>query len=204
MLLPYAGGVPGRHPTTQRLIREGMRLFAARGIDGTAITAIEAAAGLAPGSGAFYKHFRTKADLYVAAVADATEAMTTTTSASPDPPSGELRAEAEQIARRALHLLDDRRDVILVTMRDGQRLLRGDDLARSWPATGHEWFAGWLRDRRDSGAIVVADPDGAAVVFLGALTNYWLNSRGGVQPVLGVDEEPFIASWADLLARLAP
>jgi hypothetical protein len=84
-----------------------------------------------------------------------------------------------------LRLLDERRDLILVTMRDG---------ARSWPATGHEWFAEWVRDRERRGEIVLDDAPATAVVLLGALANYWLNSRGRIDPVLGVDEDRFVAS----------
>ena len=39
---------------------ESLNLFATRGFDGTAVTDIEEASGLAPGSGGFYRHFKTK------------------------------------------------------------------------------------------------------------------------------------------------
>src|ERR1700712_2380850 len=55
-------------PTRQRLLDEGMRLFAERGFRATAVGDIEAAAGLQPRRGALYKHFPSKQALLEAAV----------------------------------------------------------------------------------------------------------------------------------------
>ncbi|MGH9208726.1 MAG: TetR/AcrR family transcriptional regulator, partial [Acidimicrobiales bacterium] len=41
-------------PTRERLVTEAMRLFGEQGYKATSVAQIEAAAGLAPGSGALY------------------------------------------------------------------------------------------------------------------------------------------------------
>src|SRR4051794_9942271 len=65
--------VPPTAPITtrQRLVDEGMRLFAERGFRATAVGDIEVAAGLQPRRGALYKHFPSKDALLEAAVRDA-------------------------------------------------------------------------------------------------------------------------------------
>jgi AcrR family transcriptional regulator len=46
--------------TRERLVTEAMRLFSIKGFEATRVTQIEAAAGLAAGSGALYRHFKSK------------------------------------------------------------------------------------------------------------------------------------------------
>src|ERR1700679_1975765 len=47
-------------PTRERIVTEAMRLFSAKGFEATSVSQIESAAGLAPGSGALYRHFKSK------------------------------------------------------------------------------------------------------------------------------------------------
>lgn len=58
-----------RRPNTrQRILAAALRLFVERGFDGTTISDIERAVGLAAGTGSFYRHFRSKDDVFVAAI----------------------------------------------------------------------------------------------------------------------------------------
>src|SRR5436853_1557341 len=58
-----------RRPSTRERIRAAsLDLFLERGFDGTTISDIERAVGLAAGTGSFYRHFRSKDDVFVAAV----------------------------------------------------------------------------------------------------------------------------------------
>ncbi len=54
----------GRRKTRERLLDAGLKLFASKGYDGTAIRDLEEAAGLKPGSGSFYRHFPDKDSLF--------------------------------------------------------------------------------------------------------------------------------------------
>src|SRR3954453_20389404 len=59
----------GRRPNTrERILAASLELFLERGFDGTTISAIERAVGLAAGTGSFSRHFRSKDDVFVAAV----------------------------------------------------------------------------------------------------------------------------------------
>jgi AcrR family transcriptional regulator len=58
-----------RRPSTrERILAASLELFLERGFDGTTISDIERAVGLAAGTGSFYRHFRSKEDVFVAAV----------------------------------------------------------------------------------------------------------------------------------------
>ena len=54
--------------TRERIVSEATRLFAVNGFSGTTVGYIEAAAGLAPRAGGFYKHFRSKEEVLSAAI----------------------------------------------------------------------------------------------------------------------------------------
>ncbi|HEX4532571.1 MAG TPA: helix-turn-helix domain-containing protein [Acidimicrobiia bacterium] len=58
-----------RRPNTrERILAASLELFLERGFDGTSISDIERAVGLAAGTGSFYRHFRSKEDVFVAAI----------------------------------------------------------------------------------------------------------------------------------------
>jgi hypothetical protein len=46
--------------TRERLVTEALKLFSSKGFEATSVSQIEAAAGLAAGSGALYRHFKSK------------------------------------------------------------------------------------------------------------------------------------------------
>src|SRR6476659_5139838 len=55
--------------TRDRLLDEAMRLFGERGYDATSVAEIERSAGLTPGAGGLFHHFRTKEAVLVAGLA---------------------------------------------------------------------------------------------------------------------------------------
>jgi AcrR family transcriptional regulator len=58
-----------RRPNTrERILVASLDLFLERGFDGTTISDIERAVGLAAGTGSFYRHFRSKEEVFVASV----------------------------------------------------------------------------------------------------------------------------------------
>ncbi|BCK56649.1 TetR/AcrR family transcriptional regulator [Nocardia wallacei] len=54
--------------TRDRIIGAALRLFGEQGYARTTVSQIEKAAGLSGGTGALYRHFRTKDDLLIEAV----------------------------------------------------------------------------------------------------------------------------------------
>ncbi len=96
-------------PTRERLIAAAIDLFAERGYEGTSVGEIEVAAGLAPRSGALYKHFPSKRALLGAALADRMDAIDRIDASMDDPPAGDVEAELSMIGRLALEELQSER-----------------------------------------------------------------------------------------------
>ena len=110
-----------------RLLGEALKLFAARGYAATSVADIQKAAGLAPGSGALYKHFASKRALLEAAVAHRIESIV----AAREEYDAESPAGVEKAVRRAGQLIrsgNSRPPSQAVRPADQLRLL--DQLAR--------------------------------------------------------------------------
>ncbi|HET6732484.1 helix-turn-helix domain-containing protein, partial [Mycobacterium sp.] len=95
-------------PTRERLITEAMRLFGEQGYQATSVAQIEAAAGLAPGSGALYHHFKSKEALLEAGIdrqLDRRHAMRDIRALFAG--LGDLRSELTMLGRYVLTVLDE-------------------------------------------------------------------------------------------------
>jgi AcrR family transcriptional regulator len=186
---------PRRSPAAQRILREAMRLFAERGYERTSIADIQAAVGLAPGSGALYKHFPSKEAVlsagleeFVAGAERARELIRTV----PGPPDEALGV----LGRAALRIMEDDRDVLRIMYRelDAFPALRDEVREQRMQAT-YAAVADWLRDRAARGELRVEDPEATAAVLLGSVTSYKLfQALLGASPA-GVDDERFIRAW---------
>ena len=196
--------MPERHPTTTRLIAAALRLFAADGVAATPIVRIEEAAGLAPGSGAFYKHFRSKSELLDAAVADAA----TTSAAGADLFAAlagmEIRDQARFIARGTWFVFDAHADLFLVMVREHEHRPRSyTHEPNGWPGDGPAFVTAWLESKIERGELAVSDARATAVVLLDALTSYWFQRKTETAAPYGVDDDRFVDAWVELVAALA-
>ena len=196
--------MPDRHPTARRIISVALRLFAENGIAGTSIVRIEEAAGLAPSSGAFYRHFKSKEAVLEAAVADAASAP----SFDLDAAIKELPLEDQAlfIARGTWMFFDSQRDLMLVLIRGAAPAPTsyGHD-ANQFPGNGVAFLASWLRSRSRSRHLTrITDPEATALVLLDALTFFWMQKEGEGPNPYGVDSERFIKAWCDLVLLLKP
>src|SRR3712207_3652118 len=108
--------------TRQRLLDEGLRLFAQRGFRRTTVGEIEEAAGLSPRSGGLYKHFRSKQELLAAAVERHLHEIETIGEVLELMPLGDLRAELTLLARWILGDLERHRELFLVLEKEGADL----------------------------------------------------------------------------------
>lgn len=186
---------PRRSRAAERILREAMRLFAERGYERTSIADIQGAAGLAPGSGALYKHFPSKEavlaaglDDFVAGAERARELIRTV----PGPAQDALGV----LARAAMRMLEDDRDVLRIVYRELEQFpaLRDEVRERRMQLT-YAAIADWLRERAARGELRVEDPAATAAVLLGGLTSFKV-----FQTLLGdtpaqLDEERFVQAW---------
>jgi AcrR family transcriptional regulator len=187
--------------TRDRLVTEGLRLFAAQGFRATTVGEIESAAGLQPRRGALYRHFESKEALLSEAVRRHVEAVREGRDWLLTLPAGDVRTEALILGRFVLDELARERQLVDVFEREGERLgdLRDQFRERisdpSYQAMADllsRWIGRGVRhdDHRELDAL--------GVLVLGALVNVHRSAwTFGGQPA-GLPEDRLLAAWADL------
>lgn len=188
--------------TRDRIVAAAMRLFGERGYAATSIAQIESAAGLAPGSGGLYKHFRSKQAVLETGVRERIEASDDLTSllAGGTPPGG-TRDRLYAVALAGLSRLNDERHLNRILVRDLQQFpvlleeFRTAELARN-----HSALTGLLQlEAAESRA--VADWSAVAAILIDSVSHYWLLTDLYGQHPLGIAETDYLAALADLAAR---
>jgi len=178
-----------------------MHLFAERGLKGTRVSEIEAAAGLRPGSGGLYHHFDSKDAVLAAGVArhlgrlDALREIRKVFSGL-----GDLEVALTVTARYYLAELDSQSELLRLLASEARR--RPDLLTTAVEhlvANTFSSFAEWLA--QETGR-PVQDLQAIARLALGSL----LASRL-IHEVLGcslpdVDDEELIATWTSMVLPL--
>ncbi|MHB8671257.1 MAG: TetR/AcrR family transcriptional regulator [Acidimicrobiales bacterium] len=200
MVTPRANS---RQPTKQRLLDAGVRLFSEKGFRETTVGDIEGAVGLQPRRGALYRHFSSKEALLEAALEQHLESIADPGPALEQLPAADRRAEALTMGRWLLAELDREKPIVRILEQDGDRLpaLR-DSFRRSLVDAGYVVTAGmvhrWLGDTAGS-----VDVEAVSAVLLGAVVNYRRSTwTFGASP-LGIDDERFLSTRADLCITAA-
>ncbi|MGH4009690.1 MAG: TetR/AcrR family transcriptional regulator [Pseudonocardiaceae bacterium] len=186
-----------------RIIDAAMELFSEHGYRGTSITRIEQAAGLSPGAGGIYHHFRSKEALLTAGV----QRQLSRLAALRDirrlfADLGDLHTELTIAARYVLAELDQEAQLLRLLAseaRHGPRILT-DAVVQVVEATYRE-FAEWITDR--SGSVVSAQQaDAIATIGLGALISARLlpNLLGTAHSK--VDDNAMVETWVSALEHL--
>jgi AcrR family transcriptional regulator len=185
--------------TRERIVDEAMRLFSEHGYAGTSIAKIEAAAGLTPGAGGLYHHFKSKEEVLAAGI----ERQLARLEALRDirrvlAPVGDLRAELILTARYVLAELDSESEllrIIALEARNRKRLLTTavDQLVSST----FEGFAAWIEERAER-AIPAPEARGIAAVGLSSLLGARL-----LRDVIGVpspvEDETLVETWVAMM-----
>jgi len=178
-----------------------LRLFVEQGVAATPVTAIEAASGLSPGSGSFYRHFGNKQDLLTAVVeremAKARKDPATQVSAARP---GELPADvlARQI-RADLDFLRDLEPLMIVLMWERGRA--PEVAGRVQEVMVERGIELGVADLLTSvpAAAVADDPAAAAGVMMSAVVGYFLNVHYFGSEPAGVGADRFATTLARLL-----
>jgi AcrR family transcriptional regulator len=189
--------------TRDRLITEGLRLFAAKGYRATTVGEIEAAAGLQPRRGALYRHFPSKEALLEEAVRRHVEAVSAGQDWMLGLPRGDVRTEALVLGRFVFNELRAERAVIDVMEREGDRVPQLRDLFRERVSdTSFRAMTDLLRRWLPPDAETPADLDALGVLVLGSLINVHRSTRTFGGPPVGFTEDRLLAAWADLCVDL--
>lgn len=198
----------GRPPSPegrQRILDAAFSLFAQHGYDGTSVADVQAASGLSSGSGALYKHFRSKEELLGAGIERELvhlEAVRIARRIAPD--FGDFRTELEILGRFLLLELAAERDLLRVLFRDADRFPKVLAHARKRLIDPvYAEFTDWLRKHIDTGEVCVDDVEATAAVVLGAIVQYRaIEALLGAAP-MGMDEERFLQAWVEMVSSLA-
>lgn len=186
-------------PTRERLVTEAMRLFGERGYNATSVAQIEAAAGLAPGSGALYHHFKSKEALLDAGIdrqLDRRRAMRDMRALFAG--LGDLRSELTMLGRYVLAVLDEETQLLQIAARvpSGQSARLTDAYAALFDGLYAEladWVTGWIP--------AISQQDAAAIATVGVNALHGKRATGTVfhEPKAAMPDEQYIAEWTAML-----
>jgi len=187
-------GAAGR----DRLLGEALTLFAAKGYAATSVADIQRASGLAPGSGALYKHFASKRELLEAAVAYRIDSVV---AAREEYDAGDPRG-VEQAVRTAGRLIWDNlkqsEDLLKVMLREPDEL--GDLDEKTWQVitdNAYQRFADELAASNRSGRTSIPDPEAAAAVAIGSLSYAaTLQALTGRSPG-NIEDDRYFEAWVN-------
>lgn len=171
-----------RPRTRERILDVALDLFAEEGFSGTTITEVERRSGLSPGSGSFYRHFRSKEALVIAAVAWEVDRIHAEITASrADPPPDDV------VAGLAMALRDLRRydRLFRLAMSDGDRVPALREAITTAMRSPHPSI-GW--DEGPHSALAVA-----------ALGGYHVFSLVQGRPFEDIPEDEFLAAVAEVI-----
>ncbi|HEX6395717.1 MAG TPA: TetR/AcrR family transcriptional regulator [Acidimicrobiales bacterium] len=192
-----------RQPTKQRLLQEGVRLFAEKGFRETTVGDVEAAAGLEPRRGALYRHFQSKEALLEAALEQHMQYLGETTAGLDQLPVKDQRQEALIMGQWLLAELDRERAIVRILEQDGDRLTDLRDRFRQVLIDPGYELTSELARRWLGSAADQLDLQALSAVLLGSLVNYRRSTwTFGATPA-GLDDERFLATWADLCVTTA-
>jgi AcrR family transcriptional regulator len=193
------------HPTRQRILAEAMRLFGEQGYAATTVADIEQAAGLSPGSGSLYRHFRSKQALLAEGVRQQIAAGQQLLVYAGDQAAFAnlpTRERLAALARAGLQRLDRERDLNRLLVRDLARFpdllatMRQDEIQRIYGVVSR-WLAtqaGPTAPQRDWPAL--------AAVLIGAVSHYWLLRDIFGQHPADIDQDRYLAALVELAAGL--
>ena len=185
------------HPTREVLIDAALTLFASEGYRGTTIRKIEEAAGLTPGAGGLYRHFRSKEELLLAAVDRYRADVATFLARAPELMQlGDVRAEL-LLAAKLSREFNERNDALLRVLILEQSAIPKKvqrHFQQAWE-DAYRLYARWLEARLGPKSGV--DVEAAAIQLFGSLAQYQVQIETFTHPPLGVDPDRFSVAWAD-------
>ena len=192
---------PTPHPTRNLLIETALALFAAEGVRATTVRKIERAAGLSPGAGGMYRHFRSKDELLLAAVETYYREVLAFVETLPGMLElDDLRAEL-RLAASLFKEFNERHDALVRVM-----LLDGLDIPEqartrmeeSWEQ-GYALYADWLRRRL--GPQTRLDIEATSIQLFGSLANFHAQHKTFARAPMNVNNDRFVDSWVEHWAR---
>lgn len=187
-------------PTRERLVTEAMKLFSDRGFEATSISQIESAAGLSAGSGALYRHFKSKDALLAAGI----DRQLDRRSAMADMRAlfaglGDLHSELTVLGRYLLTVIDQESELLQIAARTPAGMSEQLDTAYAALLEGlTAELAGWIATWGPQ----LAETETATLAALGV--NALLGERFGAnlfrRTAHPIPDDRYLAEWTTVLA----
>ncbi len=186
--------------TRERLVSEAMRLFSTKGFEATSVSQIEAAAGLAAGSGALYHHFKSKEALLNAGIdrqLDRRRAMSDIRALFAG--LGDLNAELTALGRYLLTVIDEEIELLQIAARTPAGRSSRLDTAYAALVDGlnaelGEWISAWAPDLSARQVAVLTSLGINSVLGARFATSLFRQSEARVS------DEEYLAEWTAMLA----
>ncbi len=188
-------------PTRERLVTEAMRLFGEQGYQATSVAQIEAAAGLAPGSGALYHHFTSKQALLEAGIdrqLDRRRAMRDIRALFAG--LGDLRSELTMLGRYILSVLDEESQLLQIASRtpSAHSARLSDAYAALFDGLYAElgdWVKNWIPTISEHDAMVLS------AIAVNSLVGKRATSAWFRVPEAAISDELYIGEWTTVFAE---
>ncbi|ACY96405.1 MULTISPECIES: TetR/AcrR family transcriptional regulator [Thermomonospora] len=192
--------------TRERIVAESLRLFADRGYAATSVAEIEAAAGLSPGAGGLYRHFRSKEEVLAAAIREhitrTREQIATVMEIAAEHSDLPLETRLKMACKTGLAKMREEQDLIRVLFRDLDQFPNLiAEMREGLVKPLYDSIATWLSAQPEY-ADADADWPAIATVLGGAVVNYWLSTESLHESPTRVDESRFVEAWARLALGL--
>ncbi len=184
--------------TRDKLATEALRLFGDQGYAETSVGQIEAAAGLSARAGGFYRHFKSKEDVLLKAMAGLVDGLIAELRVEEIASLGSIRAELLVIARALIRAAEEQRPLRLLLQREGHKLPALRKAARKANAKLAAmdvlpWVDSALKRSGRSKENASAT---AMIIFAPVLVYFIAQDRGDA--AFGItDAETFLPTWAD-------
>lgn len=188
-------------PTRDRVLRVAMELFGEQGYAGTTIARIESAAGLSPGSGSLYRHFRSKQELLEEGVRLQLQGgsdLLTVLDGDRDLGDLDLPDRLRAVLRLTVARLEHARDLVRMLLREYRAFPDLMEQLRETQMIGAgRSLARWLSVQPE---LANDDHDWPAVagVLVAAVSHYWLLRDVFQTEPFDLDEDRYLDSVIDL------
>lgn len=187
--------------TKERLVTEAMRLFGQQGYRATSVNQIEKAAGLVPGCGALYNHFKTKQELLSAVIdrqLDRRRAMDDISALFAG--RGDLRTELSLLCRYLISVLEQESEFLQVAARTpAEESPRLTDAYAALVDGLYGELGDWI-----TGSAPTLDPAEAkriAAIGIDALLGRRMSRIVLHANHIGINDEHYITDWTDMIAN---
>jgi AcrR family transcriptional regulator len=182
-----------------RLLDTALALFASRGYAATSTAEIQKACGMSPGSGALYRHFRSKSDVLRAALRRGLDRMRTSPSWQDATTPAERLDALASVAAAAQQTITDNADLVRLMLHepDAARDMV-DELWGSNLVYAHQIMGQALRASAEDAGTEIDDPEAISAVLLAALSYAPIMEVLLGRPPGGMDPGRFRDAWLRL------